>query len=572
MAQIDSLTSLAFSIATSKGRYGLLLGAGISYSSGIPTGWAITQKLVRQFAELSDVETSEPEEWYKENHGDPSYSFLLENLFPSQEDRHAYLRSQIEPNEEERENGEKIPTPAHEAIAELIASGYVRVVVTTNFDQLLEQALRARGVEPTVIFNEDSAKGALPYVHSDCTIVKIHGDYLDTRSLNTSEELDTYPEAMNSLLDRLFDEFGWIVCGWSGEWDHALRQAWLRSPGRRFATYWTHLDAPAERAQQIVDHRDALKVRIEGADTFFTELREKVLALDSTATRHPLTSEELVARVKRYSAERRHRIKLFDLVAEERHRVLEMTSYEAFSWQVSPSSELLTERLGAFDEICRPLADAIVHGIRWAEQWSLPIWLKTVERLANPPRPNGYQNYWAKFARYPALLSFYAAGVVCVSESDWEKLSALLASPRMLGKATDEVDCSLSFGLRANEVISREVLATQKYVPGSEHLCDTVKSIVSPYIDLSTYEDSFNRFEYFVALDSIWRYKGSAPIGRFGYIIPRYPDNPKTWLDEEISFRGESLPLLNGGLFNGQFSDLQTARKQLDEQIAALHW
>src|ERR1022692_4844100 len=51
------------------------------------------------------------------------------------------LRGYFEPSEQEREEGRKLPTAAHRAIAQLIAKGYVQVVVTTNFDQLLEQAL-----------------------------------------------------------------------------------------------------------------------------------------------------------------------------------------------------------------------------------------------------------------------------------------------------------------------------------------------------------------------------------------------------------------------------------------------
>ena len=38
------------------------------------------------------------------------------------------------------------------AIARLVRSGHVRVIVTTNFDRLMENALREEGIEPTVVF------------------------------------------------------------------------------------------------------------------------------------------------------------------------------------------------------------------------------------------------------------------------------------------------------------------------------------------------------------------------------------------------------------------------------------
>ena len=42
----------------------------------------------------------------------------------------------------------KTPTPAHRAIASLVKAGYIRVIVTTNFDRLVEQALTDAGVPP----------------------------------------------------------------------------------------------------------------------------------------------------------------------------------------------------------------------------------------------------------------------------------------------------------------------------------------------------------------------------------------------------------------------------------------
>jgi NAD-dependent SIR2 family protein deacetylase len=43
--------------------------------------------------------------------------------------------------EEDRQEGRKTPTAAHRAIAALVRSGYIRVLITTNFDRLLEESL-----------------------------------------------------------------------------------------------------------------------------------------------------------------------------------------------------------------------------------------------------------------------------------------------------------------------------------------------------------------------------------------------------------------------------------------------
>ena len=96
-------------------------------------------------------------------------------------------------------------------------------------------------MQPTVISSAAHAQGALPLVHSGCTIIKVHGDYLSPDLKNTVEELDSYDPVIDALLDRVFDEYGLGVCGWSATWDPALRNALLRAPNRRFATF---LDAP----------------------------------------------------------------------------------------------------------------------------------------------------------------------------------------------------------------------------------------------------------------------------------------------------------------------------------------
>ena len=52
----------------------------------------------------------------------------------------------------------RAPTRAHQAIAQLAGSDIVRVVITTNFDRLIENAMREAGVEPTIIASADAIR------------------------------------------------------------------------------------------------------------------------------------------------------------------------------------------------------------------------------------------------------------------------------------------------------------------------------------------------------------------------------------------------------------------------------
>jgi hypothetical protein len=213
----NPLLALALGIDARPGAYALLLGSGISQAAGIPTGYEITLDLVRRLATARDERAAaepDPAGWYRATFGEEAnYDTLMEALAPTEAMRAALLRGYFEPTAEERERGEKLPTPAHRAIARLARAGAVRVLLTTNFDRLLEQALEAEGEVPAVAYTPDMVAGMLPLAHAPCTLVKLHGDYLDTRLRNMPAELATYPPALNRLLDQVFDEYGLLVCG-----------------------------------------------------------------------------------------------------------------------------------------------------------------------------------------------------------------------------------------------------------------------------------------------------------------------------------------------------------------------
>jgi hypothetical protein len=118
----DRVTPLAVTMQGAKGSFALLLGSGISRSAGIPTGWDVVLNLIERVARVEGHEpTPDPEMWFKTKYGsEPNYSKLLQQLAPTQAARQLLLRSFFEPTEEEREQGLKVPSVAHRAIAQLV--------------------------------------------------------------------------------------------------------------------------------------------------------------------------------------------------------------------------------------------------------------------------------------------------------------------------------------------------------------------------------------------------------------------------------------------------------------------
>ena len=143
-----------------------------------------------------------------------------------------------------------------------MATGVVQVIITTNFDRLLEQAIQDEGIAPDTLSTPDQAAGASPFVHSRCTILKVNGDYQDSRIKNTEDELASYDPPIETLLDRVFDEYGLVVCGWSGEWDTGLRAAMERAKNRRYTTYWTTWGEPGAMATDLIARRQAVPIPV----------------------------------------------------------------------------------------------------------------------------------------------------------------------------------------------------------------------------------------------------------------------------------------------------------------------
>lgn len=271
---IDPIVSLAVSMQANPGVYALLVGSGLSRSAAIPTGWDIILDLIRKIAVATGSDCgADPADWYRAKFSnEPSYSELIGRLELSSTARIQLLREYFEPSPEDQEAGRKRPTSSHREIAELVTRGYVRVIVTTNFDRLIEQALVEIGINPLVISTADAAVGMTPLAHNRVTVVKINGDYLDPRFRNTEQELSDYEEPLRTLLDRVFDEYGLIVCGWSADWDVGLRGALERCKSHRYTTYWTARGTPGEAAKQIIHLRRAAHVPIQDADSFFSAL------------------------------------------------------------------------------------------------------------------------------------------------------------------------------------------------------------------------------------------------------------------------------------------------------------
>jgi len=439
---LDPMVALVTGVHACPGVYALLLGSGVSTAAGVPTGWQVVVDLVRRAAAAThpDDETAveaagaDPEAWWAE-HGDGGplgYSNLLGSLAGTSAARQALLAGYFEPSEEDREEGAKTPTAAHRAVASLVARGSVRVILTTNFDRLMERALEDVGISPQVIHTPEQVQAATPLAHSKVTIVKLHGDYLDMEQRNTVDELSTYPEPYDRLLDRIFDEYGLIVSGWSADWDHALVAALERRATRRYPLFWGAYSQPSHKAARLIAQHDGAVIGNVTADDLFTGLTTRLEALDTLAA-PPLTRDMAVARLKRVLHDPVRRIEVTDMIQGETERIVtHVADKERFPIYLptivfADFDAALASMRTESDTLLHLLATGVFHDDGTHDR----VWLRAVERLmAARGRVDGTFNGGLDARRqYPALLAVWVAGVAAIAAGREDFLARLLTEP-----------------------------------------------------------------------------------------------------------------------------------------------
>lgn len=577
----DKIIKLAFSLHSSPGIYALLLGSGVSRAAGIPTGWEIVLDLIQKVAAIEgEAPDRNPETWYRKRFGEaPDYSKLLDRLSTTPTERASLLRPYFEPTEEEQEQGLKMPTQAHKAIATLVKYGYIRTILTTNFDRLIEKALEEQSITPDVISTDDALKGAMPYVHSKCTVIKLHGDYMDTRIRNTAKELAHYLDELNAHLDRILDDFGLIVCGWSGEWDIALRNAILRCKNRRLPTYWLAKGELTDEAKRIIQHRRAELISIDSANQFFTELCEKINSLREFEKPHPLSYTLAKVTVKRYLSERKYKIRLFDLVNEEIERVFSILSSDHFKTQgVDLDKESFSKRMHEYEETIKILIGTLATIAYFDEKGSnTSFFTQALERLSKSLRRDGTVAL-INLQYYPCLLLIYVTGIVALVRKNWRILKAIFLDPvyREYDKRQsilEIVNISYIFGEFPKDFIPRDN-AAREFTPANNYIFEFLYEHIKEFIpDKNKYEDIFDIFEFLsglIYMYSVYLLYGDentkksfgteefpwAPVVRFGwrYFGFRSRREWKSSPIEEFSQgglkQGENWGLLKEGFFD----------------------
>jgi hypothetical protein len=235
--RLVTLEEFATTWAVQRPRFAWLLGAGTSASAGVPLAssvrdrllfdrYAAVHQLVRQDLDETDPAMVERvHTFFDDANGMPpmgsagDYSAAFELCLPEPSARKALLQQLIE--------GAK-PGFAQRVFGGLVVSGACDLVITTNFDRLVEksvaEAQRAGtdlkqdlGRELNVAGLDSTARAtAALQNHQWPLVLNLHGDFREKRLMNTDDELRTQEGALRRFVVDASRQFGLVVSGYSG--------------------------------------------------------------------------------------------------------------------------------------------------------------------------------------------------------------------------------------------------------------------------------------------------------------------------------------------------------------------
>ncbi|WP_328786967.1 SIR2 family protein [Streptomyces sp. NBC_00273] len=305
------------------------------------------------------------------------------------------------------------------------------MIITLNFDHLIEDALREAGLRPTIIRRPSDMAGMIPlHAQRQGVVIHLHGDYLDPDSMrNTPEELSSYEEEVDKLLDQVFDEYGLIIAGWSAKYNPALVNALRRCPTRRFDTYWADPYPLSTTAIELMEQRQGTYVPAD-ADRFLTRTADAVTALAEHNRANPQNIATAIATAKRELRGDGPAINLHDTLRREAARLADHPLRTDTADLPQPDLDAEHERrLTAWEAETETLAALAAVTAYWGTDTTDRYWFTDVERLATVTWGTGHRAL-NDLRRAPATLLLHSAGIAAAAAERWPLAARLLTGPR----------------------------------------------------------------------------------------------------------------------------------------------
>ena len=273
-----------------------VLGSGASVQSGIPTGGKLAEQWLKEIHVREDRAKRPLEEWAtKKNLGIPGFDYAnLANFYPWIYQRryrdfkaqgYAFLEDAMDRAE---------PSFGYSVLAQIMAGPLHRVAVTTNFDNLIADALAIYTHTFPLVCGHESLTGYISAKLRRPLIAKVHRDLL-LNPKGTPEEIGRLPSEWKNALKIIFNNFTPIVIGYGGN-DGSLMGFLKELDPIQGGLFWCYrgADEPEQKVRELVEHHHGYLVPIAGFDEVMLQIWQK-LTLPTPIPTLQKTHDERVA-------------------------------------------------------------------------------------------------------------------------------------------------------------------------------------------------------------------------------------------------------------------------------------
>ncbi len=251
------------------------LGAGCSISSGIPgAGSLVKDYWLPRLQNLRALDPNIADKWVKEEFPDYdskspalSYSLVMERVFLTPDERQQEI---------ERLCDKRLPGFGYAVLAKLITRevGKFNVVITTNFDDLVSDALYLYTTAHPLVIGHESLAGFIRPTRTRPLVVKLHGD-AHLAPQNTAAETSNVKEEVEHQVKGLLNDRGLIIIGYGGN-DKGIASMLSTLPKEAlpFGVYWISGSEPQCLLKSWLEERNAIWVERFDFDEMMLLIRD----------------------------------------------------------------------------------------------------------------------------------------------------------------------------------------------------------------------------------------------------------------------------------------------------------
>ena len=259
------------STGTHSRRFCFVIGAGASRSSGIKSGQELVDIWDKRLSKRNPAEYLrwKEERQITEQNKYSFYSHFYEKLYKrNPTDGYNYLEKLME---------RATPASGYVMLAHLLANTEHNIVITTNFDHLIEDAVNYYIQNIPLVIGHESLAHYISRNLKRPTVIKIHRDLLFDPA-STVDAVETLHENWKKALNIIFSEYHPIFIGYAGN-DNSLMD-YLVEHGEKFAAgeyncpYWMlYKTDPIEgKIAEFLNRSNGYFIRHDGFDEVLLQM------------------------------------------------------------------------------------------------------------------------------------------------------------------------------------------------------------------------------------------------------------------------------------------------------------